>query len=57
MMNIECTQKSLDDLESAFRFNDAVLRNLIIKRKAAITEPSAMMKDSKSQDRKKVTQE
>lgn len=42
MMNIECDQPTLDELETAFRFNDAVLRNLVIRRKAAITEPSPM---------------
>ncbi len=44
LMNIECGREALDELESAFRFNDAVLRNLIISRKAAITEPSPLAK-------------
>lgn len=44
LMNIEVEQKTLDELESAFRFNDAVLRNLIIKRDEAVTEPSPMAK-------------
>ena len=38
----------LDELEHAFRFNDAVLRHLTVKTKAAVTEPSAMMKEEKS---------
>ena len=42
LMSIEVEQKTLDDLESAFRFNDAVLRNLVIKRDEAVTEPSPM---------------
>ena len=42
MMNIECDQATLDELENGFRFNDAVLRNLVIRRKAAVTEPSPM---------------
>jgi len=41
--NIECDQQVLDDLNYNFRFNDAILRNLIIQQKAAITEPSIMM--------------
>lgn len=49
LMNIECNQAALDELENAFRFNDAVLRRLVLKRKQAISEPSAMMKE----DRKK----
>ena len=44
LMNIEVEQKTLDDLESAFRFNDAVLRNLVIKRDEAETEQSLIMK-------------
>ena len=44
LMNIECEGKSLDDLESAFRFNDAVLRHLVIRQKAAITETSLLAK-------------
>ena len=48
LMNIECGQEALDELEHAFRFNDAVLRHLTIKTRAAVTVPSAMMKEEKS---------
>lgn len=48
LMNIEVDQETLDELEHAFKFNDAVLRHLIIKVKAAVTVPSAMMKEEKS---------
>jgi small subunit ribosomal protein S6 len=44
LMNIECDQEALDELENAFRFNDAVLRNMVIRRKAAVTEPSPLLK-------------
>ena len=44
LMNVECDGEAIDELESAFRFNDAVLRNLIIRRDAAITEPSPLGK-------------
>ena len=50
MMNIECDQSTLDELETAFRFNDAVLRNLVIRRKAAITEPSPMAQTEERRD-------
>lgn len=43
LMNIECSQELLDELESAFRFNDAVLRHLTLSCKSAITEKSVMM--------------
>ena len=45
MFNIECGQNALNELESGFRFNDAVLRHLIIKRDAADLEMSAIMKN------------
>ncbi|MDO9013107.1 MAG: 30S ribosomal protein S6 [Gallionella sp.] len=48
LMNIECNQETLDELEHAFRFNDAVLRHLTVKTKSAVTIPSAMMKEEKS---------
>ena len=48
MMNIECDQETLDEIEHAFKFNDAVLRHLTIKVKTAITTPSAMMREEKS---------
>ncbi len=43
LMNIECSQEVLDEIESAFRFNDAVLRHLTLGCKTANTEKSAMM--------------
>jgi small subunit ribosomal protein S6 len=48
LMNIECDQESLDELEHAFKFNDAVLRHLIVNMTRAVTEPSPMMKEEKS---------
>ena len=44
LMNIECGTDALNELESAFRFNDAVLRNLIISRKEAVTDASLLAK-------------
>jgi len=44
LMNVECGTEELKELESAFRFNDAVLRNLVIARKEAVTEPSLLAK-------------
>ena len=50
LMNIECGTDELNELESAFRFNDAVLRNMIISRKEAITDPSLLVKRSDDRD-------
>jgi small subunit ribosomal protein S6 len=44
LMNIECTTAALEELTSAFRFNDAVIRNLVISRKEAVTDPSLLAK-------------
>lgn len=53
MLNIECDQKVLDELENAFRFNDAIIRSLILKRDHAITEASPMATASASAEKKK----
>lgn len=42
LMNIECDQATLSELENLFYYNDAVLRNMVLKRKEAVTEPSVM---------------
>jgi small subunit ribosomal protein S6 len=44
LMNIECDQKTVDELTGAFRFSDAVIRNLVLSMPGAVTEPSPMAK-------------
>jgi small subunit ribosomal protein S6 len=44
MLNIECGQTVLDELKNAFKFNDAIIRHLILSKKAAVTTESVMMK-------------
>ena len=44
LMNIECGTAVLEELNSSFRFNDAVIRNMVISRKEAVTEQSLLMK-------------
>ncbi|MGH8494621.1 MAG: 30S ribosomal protein S6 [Gammaproteobacteria bacterium] len=48
LLNIECSQATLDELTGAFRFNDAVLRHLVINRKAAVTDASPMARSEES---------
>ena len=48
LMNVECDGETLDEMDHAFKFNDAVLRHLIVKMEAAVTTPSPMMKEEKS---------
>ncbi len=55
LLNIECTDAVLEELVSVFRFNDAVLRHLVIRRDAADTEQSFIMKtkDEKPERRRR----
>ena len=48
LMNIECGNATLTELEHAFKFNDAVLRHLIVAMREAVVAPSPMMKEEKS---------
>ncbi len=50
MMNIECNGEVLAELESAFRFNDAVLRKLVIRRKGSITDSSLLLQAKEEKD-------
>jgi len=53
LMNVECDQDVLDEITTLFRYNDAVLRNLVIKRKEAVTDMSDIMKaENESRERK-----
>ncbi len=52
LFNIECDQGVLDELESAFRFNDAILRHLTIKRPGPDTEQSPILKSKEKDDAK-----
>ncbi|MBC9129997.1 30S ribosomal protein S6 [Frischella sp. Ac48] len=54
LMNVEATQEAVDELEDNFRFNDAVIRSLIMRTKHAVTETSPMLK---AKDDRKNSQE
>ncbi len=53
LMNIECGEKALEEIETAFRFNDAVLRNMVMRVKEAITEPSPLAKSREDESRER----
>ena len=57
LMNIECTLETLREIESAFKFSDAVLRSLIIKRKAAVTEQSPMARENQEESKPETPEE
>ncbi|GAA5095758.1 30S ribosomal protein S6 [Wohlfahrtiimonas larvae] len=44
LMNIECNDLALEELQGIFRFNDAILRHMIIQKEEAVTEASVLMK-------------
>ncbi|MFS8975455.1 30S ribosomal protein S6 [Cupriavidus necator] len=55
-LNIECSKETLAELEHAFKFNDAVLRHLIVQTKKAETAPSPMMKEVQREEARKAAQ-
>ncbi len=56
-MNIECTSETLTEIETGFRFNDAVLRHLTVKKEKAEINPSIMMKAVEREEARKERQE
>ena len=55
LMNIECDNDSLKQLAEAFRFNDAVIRDLVIKKNKAVTQPSPLFK-ADNEDKKEAAE-
>ena len=51
LMNIECGKDVIDELSSNFKFNDAVIRNMVLKRKSAISEKSSILLDDEDSDK------
>ena len=56
-INIECSTEVLNELETGFRFNDAVLRHLTVQKSRAETAPSVMMKSVEKEEARKAAQE
>ncbi|KAF1069065.1 MAG: 30S ribosomal protein S6 [Pseudomonas citronellolis] len=57
LMNVECTAKALAELEDNFRYNDAVIRNLVIRRDEAVTGQSEMLKAEESRNERRERRE
>ena len=57
LMNVECGQTTLNELEELFRYNDAILRNVIIRRENAITEESLLAKSAEEKRARKAQRE
>ncbi|MFT7006820.1 MAG: small subunit ribosomal protein S6 [Colwellia sp.] len=59
LMNIQAPQSIIDELETSFRYNDVIIRNMIMRTKDAVTEasPMAVIKDDRRDDRREVKKE
>ena len=57
LLNVECSDKALAELEDNFRYNDAVIRNLILRRDEAVTGPSEMLKAEESRNERRERRE
>lgn len=57
LMNIECGADTLAELESIFRFNDAVIRSITIKMDKAVTEPSPLKKENEGKPARRTREE
>jgi len=57
LLNVGCSSKALAELEDSFRYNDAVLRNLIIRRDEAVTEQSEMLKAEENRNERRERRE
>lgn len=57
LLNVECSSQVLAELEDSFRYNDAVLRNLIIRRDEAVTEQSEMLKAEEGRNERRERRE
>jgi len=55
LFNVECGRAEMDELVSAFRFNDAVIRHMVYRRDEAITEPSPLMKEERERSEKQAS--
>ncbi|AGI26287.1 30S ribosomal protein S6 [Pseudomonas sp. BGr12] len=57
LMNVECTAKALAEMEDNFRYNDAVIRNMVIRRDEAVTGQSEMLKAEESRNERRERRE
>ena len=57
LLNIECNQEVIDEISTSFKFNDAIIRDLILSKNKEYTEASALSKQTKEEEDKKVDSE
>ena len=57
LMNVECTGEALEELTTNFRYNDAVLRNLIVRRDGPVTDETSIMKEEREEKERDAAKE
>ena len=57
LLNVECNQKAIDEIKNSFKFNDSIIRNIVLSTKKAHSEPSALLLQTKEDNEKDSYQE
>jgi small subunit ribosomal protein S6 len=57
LLNVECNQEAIDEIKNSFKFNDSIIRNVVLRTKKAHSEPSALLVQTKEENEKDSYQE
>ena len=57
LLNVECNQEAIDEIKNSFKFNDSIIRNIVLSTKKAHSEPSALLAQTKEDNEKDFYQE
>jgi small subunit ribosomal protein S6 len=57
LLNVECNQEAIDEIKNSFKFNDSIIRNIVLSTKKAHSEPSALLAQTKEDNEKDTYQE
>ena len=57
LLNVECNQEAIDEIKNSFKFNDSIIRNIVLSTKKAHSEPSALLTQPKEDNEKDSYQE
>ena len=52
LLNVECNQEAIDEIKNSFKFNDSIIRNIVLSTKKALSEPSALLAQTKEDNEK-----
>ena len=52
LLNVECNQEAIDEIKNSFKFNDSIIRNIVLNTKKAHSEPSALLAQTKEDNEK-----